>query len=206
MMRHRFWFQILMISGSLCLFAIMGCVGSTPPSKFYLLNSINTGGSVSAVSQEGSGPVVGIGPVTIPDHLDRPQIVVRPSPNKLELADFDKWAGSLKSNIERVVAENLSVLLNTDRVFIYPWGESVPTNYQVALAVVRFDGIIGGQVELKARWTLSSGDEQNVVVIKQSRFSESVDGSGYDAFVAAQSRALEALSREIAETIIEDLK
>jgi uncharacterized lipoprotein YmbA len=54
---------------------------------------------------------------------------------------------------------------------------------------------------MTARWSIVEGEDKNLLWIKRSSYSESVDGSGYTAFVAAQSRLVDALSREIAETI-----
>jgi uncharacterized protein len=204
-MRHRFWFRILLATGSMCFFVFMGCAGITAPSRFYILSSIDKGETVQTMTDVKSSLAVGIGPVTISDYLDRPQIVIRSGHNKLELADFDKWAGSLKSNIECVLAENLSILLSIDRVFIYPWNYSMPLDYRVAVEIIRFDGMPGEKAELKARWILSDTESREVLVVKQPSFSEPVDGVGYETFVAAQSKTIESLSIDIAKTILNDM-
>jgi len=70
----------------------------------------------------------------------------------------------------------------------------------VVVAVDRFDGTLDGDVTLDARWRIlgKNGDE---VAFSRSTFTEKVAGSGYDPMVAAMSRALVALSQEIATQI-----
>ena len=62
--------------------------------------------------------VVAVGPVAIPDYLDRPQILTRSGPSELQLAEFERWAGSLEKDVSRVLAENLSTLLEKDHVIV----------------------------------------------------------------------------------------
>jgi hypothetical protein len=149
----------------------------------------------------GHGVAIGVGPIKLPEHLDRPEIVTRTSSNQLELAEFDRWAGPLADDFNRALAVNLSILLSTDRVSIFPWRKSVPIEYQVVVDVARFDGELGGDVWLIARWTLLRGDDKKVLSMESSRISEPSSDRGYEAMVAAQSRALAHLSRKIARTI-----
>ena len=67
--------------------------------------------------------------------------------------------------------------------------------------VIRFDGSLGGDVSLIARWAILEGKDKKIVFARKSTIIEPSGGKGYEAMVAADSRALEKLSREIAETI-----
>ena len=95
---------------------------------------------------EARGVALGIGPVALPDYLDRPEIVTRSSGNELSLADFDQWAGRLEDNFTRVLAENLSSILETDRVSLYPWKSSTPVDFQVTVEVSRFERAANGAI------------------------------------------------------------
>ena len=75
--------------------------------------------------------------------------------------------------------------------------------YTVAVDVARFEGVGGGEVALEARWRIASGDGTELAV-RRSTFSETTGAPGYGPLVAAMSRALGALSRDIA-TAINDL-
>jgi uncharacterized lipoprotein YmbA len=162
------------------------------------LASSETGTKAGALSP---GIAIGVGPIKLPEHLDRPQIMTRTSSNELELAEFDRWAGSLQDDFSRVLAENLSILLSTDRVSVYPWRKSVPIEYRVVVDVTLFDGTLGERASLIARWTVFRGRDKKVLFMQTSRISEPSGAQGYGAMVAAQSRALGHLSREIAKAI-----
>jgi hypothetical protein len=177
-----------------------GCMGSKP-SKFYMLQALSTAGLEPQATIAEKEIAVGVGPVALPDYLDRPQIVTRTGQNELQLAEFDRWVGPLDENFAQVLADNLSTLLATDRVALFPWPKSTPIDYQVAVEVTQFDGAPGGMALLTARWTLRSGDGQNTLAIRKSSISESVGGADYAALAAAQSRAVSRLSREVAAVI-----
>jgi uncharacterized lipoprotein YmbA len=144
---------------------------------------------------------IGIGPIKIADYLDRSKIVTRTGDNRLELAEFDQWAGSFEDNLTHVLADNIGVLVPTERIYLYPWRTSLPIDYQVMLDIVRFDGRLGETVDLVVRWRLIAGDEKDVLAIERAGIRETVNGADYTALVAAQSRAVATLSRQIADTI-----
>ena len=201
-MMNYFIFQLRVVVIAVLVIVLGGC-GSTAPSRFYILHSLSnlTTGQQAAVDKHDITIVVG--PVNLPEYLDRPQIVTRISPSELKLAEFDKWAEPLEHNFSRVLAENLSILLSTDHIFVYPYRKgSVPIKYHVAVDVTRFDGTPGGNVTLGARWTIfGENGKKEMLLMRKSDYSEPTDGSGYEALVSAKSRALTTLSREIAEAI-----
>jgi uncharacterized lipoprotein YmbA len=184
----------------LCLLFVLGCA-SSPPTRFYTLSSLQEGGSERRESTSDQGLVIGVGPIKFPAYLDRTEIVTRSSSNKITLSDFDVWAGSLEEDFSRALAENLSVLLSTENVILYPRLHPGFTKYQIAVDVIRFDGPLGGDVSLIARWAIFEGKERKLLLARKSTIVEPSGAKGHEAMVAADSRALEKLSREIAETI-----
>jgi uncharacterized lipoprotein YmbA len=144
---------------------------------------------------------IGVGPVTLPPYLDRPQIVTRASRVKLDLGEFDQWAASLQDGIIRVLAENLSLLIPTDRVVLYPWSRTTVPDYQVTVEVMQFDAGPGGEVILAARWQILTADEKELVM-RKSRLTVAAGSHEYEAMVTAMGRALDALSREITATLL----
>jgi uncharacterized lipoprotein YmbA len=185
---------------SLLLIVLSGCA-STEPSRFYILSSLYDTEAEQVQKASEQGIAIGVGPVKIPAHLNRPQIVTRTSQNELKLAEFDKWAGSFKDDFTRVLAKNLSVLLSTERVSVLPWKRSIPIDYQVAIDVSRFDGMLGEDVMLRAKWTIFGDDGKTMISMRTSEIKEEIEGQGYNTFVQAQSRALANLSRDIADAI-----
>jgi len=181
------------------LLLVLGCA-SSPPTRFYTLGSLQEGGSERRESTSDQGLVLRVGPIKLPEYLDRTEIVTRSSSNKITFSDFDVWAGSLAEDFGQILAENLSVLLSTESVIVYP--RPRPSfDYQIVVDVIRFDGPLGGDVSLIARWAIMEGKERKLVSVRKSTIIEPSGAKGYEALVAADSRALEKLSREIAEAI-----
>ena len=196
----EFLLQLAVISLGAMLMFTLGC-GRTRPAKFYTLSPLDAAGVESRSEDTKQGVALGIGPVSFPDYLDRPQIATRNGRNALTFAEFHRWAGSLNKNFSRILAENLSILLATDRIALFPWKRATPIDYRVTINVMRFEGESGGDVTLKVRWSILGSGSETDLLIKMSTFTESAEGSTYEAMVAAQSRALASLSREIAEAI-----
>jgi uncharacterized lipoprotein YmbA len=192
--RRRF-----LLFGFVLLF-VLGCA-SSPPARFYTLSSLQEGGRGPKESPSDQGLGIVVGPIQFPGYLDRTEIVTRAGSNKITLSEFDLWAGLLQEDFNRVLAENLSVLLSTEAVTVYPRLRPGAAKLQITMDVTRFDGSLGGDVSLIARWAILEGKERKVVSLRKSTIIEPSGAQGYEAMVAANSRALEKLSREIAETI-----
>jgi uncharacterized lipoprotein YmbA len=166
------------------------------PSRFYVLSSppdIVRGGTVEMA--------LGIGPVELPPHLDRSQIVTQTSRHRLKLANLDQWAEPLKDGARRVLTENLSALLGTDRVAEHPWPHSFAIDTQVTVNIVRFDTDASGDSVLIARWNIYSGGGRTLAYSRRSVFRRPVGGPALEATVAAMSANLAELSREVATAL-----
>ncbi|MEE4377524.1 MAG: PqiC family protein [Candidatus Competibacteraceae bacterium] len=182
-----------------CVLTISGC-GTTPSAKFYTLSPLN-----AAQTENPARPVdlpIGIGPVSFPEFLDRPQIVARTSSNQLEVDEFHRWGGSLQEDFSRVLVQNLSALLDTNRVHVYPSQEQLDLSYRVAIDVQQFDGRFGEGVTLNAVWTLLDEQKIEPLLVKRFQFTAPTPASDYEALVAAHSEALAALSQDIAAEMV----
>jgi uncharacterized protein len=184
----------------LSLLLLYGCSVSRPPN-YYILHSLQSEAPGAVKVEGGNDLTIGVGPVNIPEYLDRPQMATRSTPNSLRYAEFDKWAESLGKDLTRVLAENLSILLSTDRVVVFPWPGSMHVTYQVAVDLAKLDYTPDGKVTLIAAWGILGNDGQKLLTMKRSRLTVPVQSTGYEAIAAAQSRAVEDMSREIAAAI-----
>jgi uncharacterized lipoprotein YmbA len=179
----------------LCMIAALGACASTPPAKFYTLNPTATPGGASA------GFSVSIGPVSVPAVIDRPQMVVRVGPNQVAFDEFNRWASPLKTDIARVVAENLIIKLGTSRVTTFPQSTVDGATYRVTIDVLRFESVPGETATIDALWTIRhTADGRSLA--GRSTWKEPVKSSGFDALVAAHSRALDRLSEDIAKALL----
>ena len=184
---------VLLLALVICLSA---CAGKSASSKFYVLSPLPQSKLSGA-----DGTTIGVFPVSMPDYLDRPQIVTRVSENEIKLDEFSRWAEPLKESFYTALVDNLSTLLNHEKIIKTSHNLGTPTTLQVGVEVLQFDGALGGYVVLSVKWGLFGERGKNVLIAKRSSFKEPTGAATYEALVAAQSRAVAALSREIAEAI-----
>lgn len=175
--------------------ALSACVGGpSEPSRFYVLSSP----ADLAVAEKRGDVTLGVGPVKLPPHLDRTQIVTQTTRHRLNVRELDQWAEPLKDGVTRVLAQNLSRLADTDGVFQFPWRRPITVEYQIAIDVQQFDTDAQGNSVLTARWDLIRGDGRELIHSQTSSFKNKVAGPGMEPVVAAMSANLTELSREIA--------
>lgn len=185
-------------------FAIVGCSSvlepRPDPTKFYLLTAASESGRPAVPAPPGAAGdfVLGLGPVNLPAYLDRPEIVTRAAPNRLELSKTDRWGESLQNNFTQVLSRDLAAQLGTQRIVIYPWYATTQIDLQVQLEVYRFETDAQGKSELTAKWTISDGATKGILYITQSDIAEASKRGDATAAAAALSRAVDDLSREIA--------
>jgi len=184
--------------------ALGGCLslGKTQATRFYVLTPLTDSATITpppeAPSKARMGVVVGLAPVKIPRYLDRPQIVTRISANELSLAEFEQWAEPLPDRIRDVLAENLTRLLTEHGIAVSPEVRANRSAYQVGVTLMRFEHDAALGCVLQARWTLVEERDRSVQVQNVFEVHIPLEASGYEAIVGAMSRALGALSRDIA--------
>lgn len=183
----------------LMVVTVLGCKGSTPPVTFYTLTPIAAMQDAGSSQTNLKDVLIGIGPLKFPKILDRPQIVTRPAPGRLNLAEFRRWGGFLKDDFLSVMAENMTTLLGTDQVVTYPWPGGLNPSVRIEFDVHQFDGKLGDSVVLRVSWILKTADKTDNTHLKRSNIVQPVSGPDFDALVAAKSMALERLSRIILE-------
>jgi uncharacterized lipoprotein YmbA len=184
----------------LLVFFLAAC-SSTPPVAYYTLNTLPEMQQEIPAEVMDDTIAIGVGPVEFPKFLDRPQIVTRKSQNQIEVSEFHRWAGSFPGDFSRVLAKNISILLPTDRVAVYPWGEQFSPTYQIKLEVEQFDGQLGESVVLEVTWMVTDQDGTNKLVVRKSRIEEATLYETYEALVEAKSNGLATLSRAIVEEL-----
>jgi len=174
---------------------LLAACGSTPEVRYYLISARLTAAETGVMP---AGKVVGLGPVTLPDYLQRPQMVTRMSVTRLHYHDDQRWAEPLPDNILRVLREDLSGLLGVDDVVSYPWPRNRLVDYQVTLDLTRFDADSTGSVSLEGHWSVHKEGDSSPLVGRHIALSIPAGSSSPDAVAAAHGEALARLAGEIA--------
>jgi hypothetical protein len=170
---------------------LAGCATS-PASKFYTLSAVQVAEPSKAVDRV----VIAFDPVSVPELVDRPQIVSRLGANRVSIDEFARWAEPLKSQIPRVLAADLAQLIPGAIVFTYPQRTN-ESAYRVSVDVQNFDSSTDGTVMLVVIWSVRP-PKQGEKVSGRSVVSGAATGPGYDALANAYSRALASVASDIA--------
>jgi hypothetical protein len=176
---------------------IAGCASSAT-TRFYMLCPVS-----KPAKAEQANYSVSVGPVTVPAVIDRQQIVVRTGANQVFIDEYERWASPLKDNIGRVIAEDISVLLGTSQITLFPQSTAAGASYRAMIDIVRFDLELGKAATLDALWNVSSAAALKDGKSQRGRttITEPVKGGSYAELVAAQSLALGKLSADLAGAI-----
>ena len=195
---RRFFYRTAALLAILLAGSVSGC-GSSPPSSFYTLSPspLTPIGSVSDSN-------IMIGPVDLPDYLNRPQIVTRGNGSELKLAQFNRWAEPLDESIQRMLTRNVSTLLDSDQVVGYPSKQVFGQHYHVPVRIQRFDSDKRGHAVLEAKWGILDSKGDRLAPVQSGRFeSQTSNTNDYNQIVAALDDTVGQLSVAIARTLIE---
>lgn len=189
---------------TICCIASMlflGCA-SSQPTRFFILSSMEPirKGSEQPCSDE-KVITVGVNPVNVPHYLDRPQIMTRVSDNEFRLSELNVWAEPLEDNLSRVMAQNLGDLPCTQVVMI-PKASPRQLSHRLSVELMRLEGALGGQALLEAQWSITDETARRVLYSRTSKYTEPVRSNDYNALVSAYNRLIDALSRDVADSLM----
>ena len=175
---------------------LVGCA-SSPDARLYIL-SADASGQVANWGE--NGPKVLIGPINVPEHIKRAEIVFRTSGNRVTLNEYDRWAESVDNNISEVLSENLAELLGSNSVFTDDSNFLARPDVIIRIDINRFGLMENQQVELQASWEID--DRRNgTSKLSAEEFRVTPRGEDIPAIVAAMSEAMEQLSNTLAQEL-----
>jgi uncharacterized lipoprotein YmbA len=212
--------------GWLGLSVLLGCAGligcgTSPPTRFYILNEIaptaaatatsnaatnaSTSASTTAVTPSNVSPTtppVQLVPVAIAPELDRPELVTRSGPNRVHVADFERWAAPLADQIRRVLSDDLAARLAPGLIVSADEPAGSEPRRTLSVAIDEFYGDESCAVSLRAGWSLSRPNAASLHGTEQLQIPGSAPCG--EQLPAAMSRALAALADRLASVIAAD--
>jgi uncharacterized lipoprotein YmbA len=189
----RSWLRPL---GLLTCCALSGC-GSSPPTRFYILNEIAP--ATAPVSIVANQIPVRVEPVTIASELDRPELVTRSGPNRVHVTDSERWAAPLPDQIRRVLSDDLSARLPPGLLADPTEPATTDRRRLLAIAIAEFYGDDSCAVTLRASWSMTIPHAATQRGSEQVQLPASSPCAG--ELPAAMSRALAVLSDRLAAVI-----
>jgi uncharacterized lipoprotein YmbA len=179
--------------------ALAACI-RTPQVRYYTLTA---DGPARPARAEPTRYTVRIGPASVPEMLDRPELVLRISATELAIDDGHRWAEPLRTGIARAVAGDLTRQL--DGALVVLAEERTPaqtTDVEVAIDVQRLDARMGDGVTLDVTWVARWSDNRPIHTARSvARAPITTPGRSYDALVAACAQTVATLSNDIAQAV-----
>lgn len=173
---------------------LVGC-SSSPPTRYFTLSD----GDTEALPQ-GVTPSIVITQTTLPELIDRPQLIIRQTDNRVSVDELQRWAEPLRRDIPRVVANELGRQLGSSRVLSLPTdGQNFDADYRLLLDVQRLEAINGQGAQVDIMWRLIS--RQGKLITGRSNLREAIASSDTESLVSAQRRLLKAVAAEIAKNL-----
>ncbi len=175
--------------------ALVAACGTSPKPSYYRLSPTAPEAGNGATSY-----TVAIEAVSVPDVVNRPQLVLYVTDNTVDIREFQRWTEPLGANLGRVVADNLSRDLGQKLVVDYPASTNLDKpDYRVRIDVTRFESRRGESVTLDALWTVQGAAGSRRISGRTTAVEAA--GEGFDGLVVAHSRAAGRLSADIAAAI-----
>lgn len=201
---------MLHIKNLLLIAAVLGITGcgftsKSEPSRFYAISTPH----VDQVRGPSKSVNVGIENVSVPQSVDRPQIVIKQKDsNMMIVSEFDRWIEGLNTALPVAISENMNMYAkNINARPIKNSNDAVNSKYLVSIDFVRFETESNGKTTVSAWWTVSD-NRGNILVQKKTTQNadtpEMESGTpNYDATVALYSKLVAKTSYKIADIISE---
>ncbi len=164
---------------------------------FSILDTIPPDASAAAM-HGGKNVVVAVGPVDVPGYIDRGAAIVETTIDISNVSSPDQRAYVLKTEIPRVLTENLGVLFAPGGIAVVPYRHGGVSDFRVVIDLSVFDLGEFDTVETKARWALYGKGKDAPVLVRDISFSTPVEHRDNAGVRTAMSKALAEMSRSIA--------
>lgn len=166
-----------------------GC-GNSMPVRYYALEA------PSAIIRSTHETRISVGPLTLPEAIDRPQMVLRVGTNQLVIDDGHRWSAPLKRDIPRVLAAQLARRLPDTQFVAVSQQAALDADFRLLLDIQRFDSILGDAAEIEILWTLKSKDRE-ILGSGEISVRETMAEPSHAALAAAHSRALARIAERL---------
>ena len=200
---------LLVLTASILI--LVGC--SSPKSIFYSLHAT----PIPQAAPSAKNTRIMVGPVSLPASFDRPPLVIQNFNNTVQVYEYQRWANSLKSDVGDVIASNVAQVLMISNVWSFSQSTQTNFDYQVFVDVQNINAKLGDRILVDVLWTIKPAiatkpfnkastsrttlDTSEKSIAGRSLVNEPVAGDGFNALVAAQSRAFAKVGQEIARSI-----
>ncbi len=180
---------------------VAACGNTTPSVEYYTLSPMQLSADQNSQMLKYKQALIGIGPIRVPEYLESSRIVTRSSPNKLKINEYHRWGGSLEDELLRTISENISLLMGSEKVVVYPWKRSIKPDFHIQISFKTLEAIPGEKAVLRASWIVNGPNAGNKARVNHSKFEKNIKSSNIEMIVAAKSQLIKRLSHEIVKSL-----
>lgn len=189
---------------ALTLFAISigACsIGTTTKSsKYYVLDARIE----KSNSHQLSSLALGVGPISIPGYIDRPQFVTKTDTPELQIEEYARWAEPMDRMFSRALTQNIQILTDSQQIHSHPWSNASELKYRLSAKVIKFENNINGDALLVVHWELINTGNPSDTIVKQTMYNVLATGKDFSDRVNALNETIAQFAYDIVDTL-EDL-
>jgi len=171
--------------------------GNTRPPQFFVLDTAIE----KAIRNNSSTLEIGIGPISIPGYINRPQIVTKTNSAEVRFDEFARWAEPIDAMFTRTLAQNIKTLTSSQSIYAHPWPKLVSLDYRISAKVIKFENDIQGDALLIVHWGVVDESDTTDYKVIYSQFTAKSISTSYSARVAALNDTLAQFAEEIVNNI-----
>ncbi|HSO19869.1 MAG TPA: PqiC family protein, partial [Desulfosarcina sp.] len=140
-------------TGLSMLALLSGCRSITPPVVYYTIHPIV--GEIAAMDADGAPAVrIGIRSVELPGTVNRTQMVRLSGANRVLISSFNRWADYPDRLVQRVIDQNLSLLLPDAHVVSAPWPVGFQPDVIVSFQFIELIAAADQTMRLDVAWSV----------------------------------------------------
>ena len=181
------------ISGAL----LAGCLSSSPQSRYYALSS-------QPMNSVGGEILVGVGPIELPDYLNRQQIVIRGENERLIILEFDRWAEPFERGITRRIASRINQLNDNMWAYEFLRVAGASSEYRLVSQITRFEADQTNTVSLELTWGVAGREQLRTlkdIDVKYGYYTTEANAADIDAVTSAMGELLDQFSLDASAEI-----
>jgi uncharacterized lipoprotein YmbA len=198
----RRWQQALARSRiAACALAAVWCAAcSSPEPRYYTLAP---GADTAAAAKPRMEPPlwIEVAPVSIPEHLNRPQLVLRGGTNgdEIKVMEFAQWSAPLRDELRDALSLRLQSALGAMDAYKLAATRDEP-RFRIAAEVVRMDAGIGLNAVATINWTVRNPFDGSTIIGNTK--AELPVAANVDGVVAAYRQVVAAAATDIAAAVL----
>jgi uncharacterized lipoprotein YmbA len=165
---------------------------ASAPEHLYTLDTV----ARPAAASRSDLPIVLVGPVTIPEMVDRPQLVVRDGQYSVIVNEQERWATPLKDSLPLVIAMQLGERCPSAKFRLL---SSTTTEEPRARLTIEFTNIEINRatgVSVVATWAYRVGGKPSIEGVGEGRAD--IDSTNYSSYIDGMQRSLNAWATYVA--------